>query len=98
VCGIQELLETFDPSAVTVLEHPGAHFVPTCSGDYKQQLAAFLDRFKLEGSTAAAAGQQGTSKASASVGSNLGSLAEDEPENETAEGAGLSETAAVGKL
>lgn len=63
----------------------GAHFVPTCSGEYKQQLVAFLDGFKSDnGSTAA--------KASASVGSNLGSLSEadkqqQQPENEAAEDA-----------
>lgn len=57
--------------------------MPTCSGEYKQQLVAFLDRFKSDnGSTAAA-------KASTSVGSNLGSLSEadEQPENEAAEDA-----------
>lgn len=83
----KELMDTFDPTAVTLLEHPGAHFVPTCSGEYKQQLVAFLDRFKSDSSTAAAA-----KAASASVGSNLGSVSEadeqqQQPDNEAAEDA-----------
>lgn len=69
--------------------------MPTCSGTYKQQLVAFLDRFKGSGgSKAAAAGQQGLT--SASVGSSLESLGEGEPEDEAAEDMGLPEAAAVG--
>jgi hypothetical protein len=74
--------------------------VPTCSGEYKQQLVAFLDRFKSDNTTAAA------KATSASVGSNLGSLSEgdeqqqqqqqqQQPDNEAAEDA---EVPAGGRL
>jgi hypothetical protein len=68
----------------------GAHFVPTCSGEYKQQLVAFLDRFRVADSSAAAAAA-GKAKASGSVGSSLASMSleEAEPQNESAEDAGL---------
>jgi hypothetical protein len=76
--------------------------VPTCSGEYKQQLVAFLDRFKLDAAAAgpqpAAAATAAAAKASASVGSNLGSLAEDDPANESAEDAGVPEAATAGRL
>lgn len=73
----------------------GAHFVPTCSGEYKQQLVAFLDRFKVADSSAAAAAA-GKAKASGSVGSSLASMSleEAEPQNESAEDAGLTTEAA----
>jgi hypothetical protein len=74
----------------------GAHFVPTCSGEYKQQLVAFLDRFKVADSSAAAAAAAGKQKASGSVGSSLASMSleEAEPQNESAEDAGLTTEAA----
>lgn len=73
--------------------------VPTCSGEYKQQLVAFLDRFKADSSAADAGGKAAArGDASASVGLNVGSLAEEEPENETAEDSGVPETAAAGRL
>lgn len=74
----------------------GAHFVPTCSGEYKQQLVAFLDRFKAADSSAGAAAAAGKAKASASVGSSLASMSleEVEPQNESAEDAGLATEAA----
>ena len=40
----RELQETFAEGSYTVLEHPGAHFVPTCTGAVKQQIVHFLDR------------------------------------------------------
>jgi hypothetical protein len=40
------LLETFDRSTAEVLRHPGAHMVPTCSGEVKRQIVEFLDRVK----------------------------------------------------
>jgi len=84
-----------DPTLAAAVALTGAHFVPTCSGAYKQQLVEFLDRFKGDvGSKAAAAGQPGLT--SASVGSSLESLGEQEPEDEAAEGMGLPEAAAVG--
>ncbi|BDA48958.1 Esterase OVCA2 [Coccomyxa sp. Obi] len=40
-----ELQETFAEGATALLEHPGAHFVPTCTGAVKQQIVQFLDKF-----------------------------------------------------
>lgn len=56
------LMDTFDQRTADMFEHPGAHMVPTCSGEFKQQMVAFLDRF---GSRAAG---------SVSVGSSLDSM------------------------
>ncbi|KAI8465446.1 MAG: alpha/beta-hydrolase [Monoraphidium minutum] len=40
------LMDTLDPAAARLLRHPGAHMVPTCSGDVKRQMVEFLDAFK----------------------------------------------------
>jgi fermentation-respiration switch protein FrsA (DUF1100 family) len=40
-----QLAATFDPSCHSLLRHRGGHFVPSCAGDVKQRLVAFLDRF-----------------------------------------------------
>ncbi|KAF6261144.1 serine hydrolase-domain-containing protein [Scenedesmus sp. NREL 46B-D3] len=56
------LMDTFDQRTADMFEHPGAHMVPTCTGEFKQQMVAFLDRF---GSSA---------PGSVSVGSSLDSL------------------------
>jgi fermentation-respiration switch protein FrsA (DUF1100 family) len=40
----RELQATFSEGSTTLLEHPGAHFVPTCTGAVKQQIVQFLDR------------------------------------------------------
>jgi pimeloyl-ACP methyl ester carboxylesterase len=37
------LAQAFAPGAARVLEHAGAHMMPTCSGPFKAELAAFLD-------------------------------------------------------
>ncbi|PNH00415.1 Ovarian cancer-associated-like protein 2, partial [Tetrabaena socialis] len=37
------LAACFPPSAVSTLTHGGAHLVPTCSGEFKLTLTAFLD-------------------------------------------------------
>lgn len=40
-----ELQATFAEGTTAMLEHPGAHFVPTCTGAVKQQIVHFLDKF-----------------------------------------------------
>lgn len=40
-----ELQATFAEGSTAMLEHPGAHFVPTCTGAVKQQIVEFLDKF-----------------------------------------------------
>jgi predicted esterase len=42
----QELWECFDTEKRSVYRHGGAHMVPTCSGDTKKAMAAFLDEVK----------------------------------------------------
>eukprot|EP00195_Chlamydomonas_chlamydogama_P011637 CAMPEP_0202913136 /NCGR_PEP_ID=MMETSP1392-20130828/59652_1 /ASSEMBLY_ACC=CAM_ASM_000868 /TAXON_ID=225041 /ORGANISM="Chlamydomonas chlamydogama, Strain SAG 11-48b" /LENGTH=261 /DNA_ID=CAMNT_0049604281 /DNA_START=140 /DNA_END=925 /DNA_ORIENTATION=+ len=52
----QQLIDTFEPSCVNTYVHGGAHLVPTCSGEFKQALVAFLDaQTRTTGDTAAAA-------------------------------------------
>ncbi|KAF8055937.1 dfr1 [Scenedesmus sp. PABB004] len=63
------LMDTFDQACADLYEHPGAHMVPTCTGEFKARLCDFLDRFRQGGGAAAA---------SASVGSSLSSLSLDE--------------------
>jgi fermentation-respiration switch protein FrsA (DUF1100 family) len=41
-----ELQMACEPGSFTLVTHPGAHFVPTCTGQVKQQLVSFLDRFR----------------------------------------------------
>ena len=43
------LWECFDEELRRTYEHPGAHMVPTCSGEFKQTMLAFLDEAKLAG-------------------------------------------------
>lgn len=43
----QELQATFAEGSYEMLEHPGAHFVPTCTGTVKQQIVQFLDKIYL---------------------------------------------------
>lgn len=59
-------------------------------------MVAFLDRFKAADSSAGAAAAAGKAKASASVDSSLASMSleEVEPQNESAEDAGLATEAA----
>lgn len=76
------LMDTFDQRTADMFEHPGAHMVPTCSGEFKQQMVAFLDRF---GSRAAG---------SVSVGSSLDSL----DNTATADAEQEAVAAAAGKL
>ena len=40
-----ELAAAFAPGYHSLLRHPGGHFVPSCNGDVKQRLVAFLDGF-----------------------------------------------------
>lgn len=41
----QQLIdEAFSPGDVQMLEHPGGHCVPNCTGSFKQTLHAFVDK------------------------------------------------------
>eukprot|EP00798_Chlamydomonas_sp_ICE-L_P016257 gene16257-22433_t len=40
------LMDAFHPSCFMEYVHPGAHMVPTCSGEFKASLASFLDEQK----------------------------------------------------
>lgn len=71
----QALMATFDPATAVLFEHPGAHFVPTCSGEFKATLLGFLGRF---GASAPAAAPGAASTA----GSSLDSLDESGREQE----------------
>lgn len=73
-----------------VLRHPGAHYVPTCTGEVKQQLLAFVDRFQARARTAAAAAGGG------GAGSSLESMADEQQQQDDdgGEGAGFPEAAA----
>ena len=39
-----QLKATFDPECVEQYTHNGGHLMPTCTGDFKQCLQAFLDK------------------------------------------------------
>ena len=43
-----ELWHCFREDSRSVYAHPGAHMVPTCSGEFKQAMVAFLDEAKGE--------------------------------------------------
>lgn len=42
----RDLVAAFDETSTAVFVHPGAHLVPTCSGDNKAAMVDFLDQFK----------------------------------------------------
>eukprot|EP00882_Tetradesmus_deserticola_P004885 GHRQ01005148.1.p1 GENE.GHRQ01005148.1~~GHRQ01005148.1.p1 ORF type:complete len:317 (+),score=116.84 GHRQ01005148.1:352-1302(+) len=44
------LMDTFDQRTADMFEHPGAHMVPTCTGEFKQQMVSFLGRFDSDAS------------------------------------------------
>lgn len=44
-----ELWGCFEEDLRSVYEHPGAHMVPTCSGEFKQAMVEFLDEAKVSG-------------------------------------------------
>mmetsp|Transcript_15387 Transcript_15387/g.43030 ORF Transcript_15387/g.43030 Transcript_15387/m.43030 type:complete len:251 (+) Transcript_15387:67-819(+) len=43
-----DLMSTFDEDLCESFEHPGGHMVPTCTGDFKSHMIAFIDRMKLQ--------------------------------------------------
>lgn len=51
----RDLAAVFDASTAELFAHGGAHMVPTCSGDFKAAMVAFLDRFRPAGADSSSA-------------------------------------------
>lgn len=62
-----QLMSCFAPQHTHLYRHPGAHLVPTCSGEFKQTLVWFLDGLGLGASGSGLGSGAGVESASADL-------------------------------